>query len=451
MLKTIKSKWLIGLLPVLILTNASALAEQSTPQSYTLAQAIDYALANNPDLNIAAERIGQAEAQLGVAMSAFYPQVTARVSYDHSDNPAQVFAMMVAQRQFDSSAIQTINNPGGRENFRPEIIGKMSLYRGGQDYQNKLAAELGIESAELEQSALRNALIQAVTASYYGYLAAVEAHKVAQDAISAIDSELSQTRKQYDAGTTLKSDVLSLEVQLAEAQNAEIRAANSIELAQTSMTTLLGLSAVRPFSIASESQLSTPVLKASFNDLLNQALAQRPEIKAAANQIEISLRQLKSEEGAYLPRADAYVSYGQNSQQPGFSASRDNVTVGVAVEMDLFSGFSSQQRIKAAERKAAQARETERKVKLAIEQEVTVAFLKLEEALARLHVTEASVAAADEALRLVNEQRRAQVVTVTRYIESEVARNKAYSSTIAAHYDALSAEADLKKAIGEWK
>lgn len=451
MLKTIKSKWLIGLLPLLILTNAAARAEQSISQSYTLAQAIDYALANNPDLNIAAERIGQAEAQLGVAMSAFYPQVTARVSYDHSDNPAQVFAMMVAQRQFNSSAIQTINNPGGRENFRPEIIGKMSLYRGGQDYQNKLAAELGIESAELEQSALRNALIQAVTASYYGYLAAVEAHKVAQDAISAIDSELSQTRKQYDAGTTLKSDVLSLEVQLAEAQNAEIRAANSIELAQTSMTTLLGLSAARPFSIASESQLSTPVLKTSFNDLLTLALAQRPEIKAAANQIEISLRQLKSEEGAYLPRADAYVSYGQNSQQPGFSASRDNVTVGVAVEMDLFSGFSSQQRIKAAERKAAQARETERKVKLAIEQEVRVAFLKLEEALARLRVTEASVAAADEALRLVNEQRRAQVVTVTRYIESEVARNKAYSSIIAAQYDALSAEADLKKAIGEWK
>jgi outer membrane protein TolC len=81
---------------------------------------------------------------------------------------------------------------------------------------------------------------------------------------------------------------------------------------------------------------------------------------------------------------------------------------------------------------------------------VRTAFLKLEEAVARLHVAEASVRSADEALRLVDEERKAEIVTVTRYIESEAARNKAQSNIIAAHYDALSAEAALKKAIGEW-
>jgi len=119
--------------------------------------------------------------------------------------------------------------------------------------------------------------------------------------------------------------------------------------------------------------------------------------------------------------------------------------------MDLFSGLETKNRVSAAERKAAEARETERKTKLAIEREVKIAFLKLEEALARMRVSEASVAAADEALRLVNEQRRAETVTITRYIEAEVARNKAHSNTIAAHYDALSAEAALKKAVGDWK
>ncbi|MDD5274713.1 MAG: TolC family protein [Methylovulum sp.] len=420
-------------------------------QSFTLAQAIDYALANNPDMQIAAERIGEAEAQLGVALSAFYPQVTARVGYESSNNPARVFAMIVAQRRFDSGSIANINQPGFHEDFRPEITGKMSLYRGGQDLYNSEAAKLGIRSAELEQSALHNALIQAVTASYYGYLAALEAHKIAQDSIAAINSELEQTRKRYAAGTVLKSDVLSLEVQLADAQSAEIRTANGIELAQTSMATLLGKSAHQAFTIAPSANLPKPVLATAFNALLDQALVQRPEIKAAATQVAISEKQLKSEQGAYLPRADAFVSYGQNSAEPGFSANRDNVTVGVAVEMDLFSGFSTQQRVSAATRKAAEARETERKIKLVIEQEVRTAYLQLEEALARLHVAETSVAASDEALRLVNEQRRAEVVTVTRYLESEVARNKAHSNTIAARYDALSAEAALKKAIGAWK
>ena len=180
-------------------------------------------------------------------------------------------------------------------------------------------------------------------------------------------------------------------------------------------------------------------------------MTERPEIKAAAKQVEIRVHQLKIEQGAYLPKVDAFVSYGQNSQHPGFSGQRDNVTVGVAAEMNLFSGFNTKQRISAAERKLAEVREMERKTKLAIEQEVKIALLKLEEALARLRVTEASVRAANEALRLVNEERRAGMVTVTRYIESEVARNKAQSNSIAAHYDALNAETALRKAIGDWK
>jgi len=465
MLKIIKTRLAWGLLPLVMLSNFSAAAdpvsenpavkaapEKVITQSFTLDQAIDYALANNPDLQIASERISQAQAQLGVALSAFYPQISAKVGYEQSNNPAQVFAMIVAQRDFNSNSIQNINNPGYRQNFRPEIIGKLSLFRGGQDYQNSEAAKLGIDAAEFERSAVHNALIEAVTATYYAYLAAQEAHKVAQNSIAAIASELKQTKLRFDAGTVLKSDMLSLEVQMAEAQDAEIRAANGIELSKTSLANLLGLASNQAFTVAATSSLLTqPKMTASFNDLLELAMTQRPEVKAAANQVEISLRRLKSEQGAYLPKADAYVSYGQNSQTPGFSSSKDNVTAGVTVEMDLFSGFNTQQRVNAAERKAAEARETERKTKLAIEQEVKIAFLKLQEALARLNVTEISVRSADEALRLVNEERRAEIVTVTRYIESEVASNKAKSNTIAAHYDALSAEAALKKAIGDWK
>ncbi|MGZ8951346.1 MAG: TolC family protein [Methylobacter sp.] len=464
MLKTIKNKLALSLLPILMLSSVTATAEQSpqnpadkaTPQksstqSFTLDQAIEHALINNPDMQIAAERIGQAEAQLGVALSAFYPQVTAKVGYDHSNNPAQVFSMIVSQREFTSDSINNINNPGYRQNFRPEIIGKLSLFRGGQDYQNSKAAELGIDAAEFERSTVRNALIEAVTASYYAYLAAQEAHKVAQDSISAIASELKQTKLRYEAGTVLKSDVLSLEVKLAEAQEAQIRAANGIELSKTGLATLLGLSADQAFTVASSSMLPEAKLSASFNDLLELAMTQRPEVKAAANQVEISQRRVKSAQGAYLPKADAYVSYGQNSESPGFYSSKDNVTAGVSVEMDLFSGLETKNRVSAAERKAAEARETERKTKLAIEQEVKTAFLKLQEALARMRVAEASVAAAEEALRLVNEQRRAETVVVTRYIEAEVAKNRAHSNTIAAHYDALSAEAALKKAVGDWK
>ena len=430
---------------------ASDSVDKSASQSFTLDQAIDYAIANNPDLQIAIQRIEQADAQLGVALSAFYPQVSAKVGYETSNNPAQVFSMIVAQRDFNSNSIANINDPGYRQNFRPEIIGKVSLFRGGQDYQNSKAAALGIEEAEFERSSIHNSLIQAVTATYYAHLAANEAQKNAQNAIVAINSELKQTQLKHAAGTVLKSDVLSLEVKLAEAQESQIRAANGIEMAKVNLVNLLGLPSQSVFNLSSSSIFTSPKFTPSFNELLEQAMGQRPEVKAAAKQVEIAQYKVKSAQGAYLPKADAYVSYGQNSQTPGFSSSKENVTAGVAIEMDIFSGFSTLQQLRTAELKATEALETERKTKLAVEQEVKMAYLKLQESLARVHVTDLSVQSADEALRLVKEERLAEVVTVTRYIEAEVARNTAQSNSIAAHYDALSAEAALKKAIGAWK
>ncbi len=430
----------------IVVAEVSAVAPQN---AYTLEQAVNFALANNPDLQIMHERIGQAEAQLGEAMAGFYPQVQVRMSYEHTDNPARAFSMIIAQRRLNLDGSTDFNHPGGVDNYRPEVVASYSLYRGGQDYQAGKAAELGVETAELQESATRNQLIQTVTSAFYGLLAAKEAHKVAVSSITAVESELKQSRKRYKAGTVLKSDVLSLEVQLAEALDRELQTANAIELTRSSLKTLLGMDANHSFTIADGAdQFQLPESYASYDILLEQALAKRPEIATAQKQLEIAERQLSAAKGAHLPRADAYVIYGSDSKNFGFSANRDNVTAGVTVEMELFSGFSTSERIKKAERELAEARKRQTQVKLAVENELKSAYLKLREALARVEVTQASIAAAEEALRLIKRQRKAGVVTVTRYIETEVARDKAYARDIAARFDALRAEAELKKALG---
>lgn len=136
-----RTRLAFSLLLILLLSNLSLGADRApnnvmtqltqeklATQTFTLKQAVDHALTNNPDLQIAIERISHAEAQLGIVLSAFYPQVTARASYEDSNNPAQVFSMVVSQREFSADSILDINNPGHRQNFRPEIIGKLSLF-----------------------------------------------------------------------------------------------------------------------------------------------------------------------------------------------------------------------------------------------------------------------------------------------------------------------------------
>ena len=141
---------------------------------YNLSQAIDHALVNNPDLQIMEDRIAQAEAQLGIALSSFYPNIKAGLFYEHSDNPSRAFGMIIAQRRLDFSPTTDFNHPGGTDNYRPEVSARYSLFRGGQDYFQSKAAQLGVDAAELEKSAARNYLIQTVSSTFYGYLAATE-------------------------------------------------------------------------------------------------------------------------------------------------------------------------------------------------------------------------------------------------------------------------------------
>ncbi|TAL51451.1 MAG: TolC family protein [Methylovulum sp.] len=416
---------------------------------YTLGQAVNIALENNPNLQIMHERIAQAEAQLGEALALFYPQLQARLSYEHTDNPSRAFGMIISQRRLDFNGMD-FNHPGGTDNYRPEVTASYTLYNGGQDSQNSKAAELGVAAAALQESAARNQLIEWVTSAFYGVLAAKEAHNIAEHSISAVQSELDQTRKRFNAGTVLKSDVLSLEVQLAEARDTAIQAASAVELAESGLLTLLGIDSSSGLAITDASSWTMPHKKPSFSALLGQAMAERPEIRAANTEVEIAEHRLKAARGAHLPKADAYVSYGSDSKDLDYSTNRDNVTAGLAVSVDIFSGFATSERVKKAESALAIAKLSARQVQLLIEDELKSAYLKLQNALDRLTVTEASVASAEEALRLVNEQRIAGTETVTRYIETEVARDRAQSRAVAARYDALRAEAAVNKALGLW-
>jgi len=438
------------LLAAALLFNSNSLlaTEENT---YNLQQAIDYALINNPNLQIMQDRIAQADAQLGIVLSSFYPNIKTSFSYDHSTNPSRAFGMIIAQRRLNFSPSTDFNNPGGTDNYRPEVTARLSLFRGGQDYFQSKAAKLGVEAATLEKSAIRNQLIQTISSTFYAYLASVEADKVAIRSIEAVKNELTQSRNRFEAGSVLKSDLLSLEVQLAQAQDTKIQTANAIELAKIGLKSLLGINASKSFEIDSSINWVMPQANQSFDELLNIALSQRPETQTANKHIEIAQQQLNAARGAYLPKADAYVSYGSDSKNLDYSSNRANVSAGVMVEMDIFSGFRDSKTIKRAEHQLAIAKKTAKQTQLTIENAVKSAHLKVLEALARIKVTSTSVTASEEALRLVNEQRKAGVVTVTRYIEAEVARDKSHARNIAARFDALRAEAELNRAIGAWK
>ena len=70
------------------------------------------------------------------------------------------------------------------------------------------------------QRAAEEAIVSAVTQAYYGVLAAQEQVEVAEASIEAVAAELDLATERFARGAALKSDVLSLEVRLAAAEEA---------------------------------------------------------------------------------------------------------------------------------------------------------------------------------------------------------------------------------------
>ncbi len=414
-----------------------------------LDQLLDLAYQRNPDLQAAQERIGQAEAQVAEAAAAFYPKLTGAVGYSYTNNPALAFSAIVSQRRYEPT--MNINQPGFVENFRPELVGSLSLFRGGQDYYRKKAAELGVEAAELERSALHNRLAASVTAAYYAVLAAPKQVEAARHSLEAVDSELKNARILHNEGALLKSDVLSLEVRRSQARETELKALNAVELTRSGLRTLLGLDTAEPLEIRESADKPSPSQQDSLSGLITQALVQRPEIQAAARQIEMREKELRAEQGGHLPRLNAYAAYGINNRTPAFNFNNDNLTMGVNAEIDLFSGGATVARVAGAERKLAEAQAIRERARLEIEDDVRKAQANLVEAQQRKEVAEAASHSAREALRLVREQYRAGAATVTRYLEAEADQAQSEIREVSANYDAKVAIAFLQQAIGTWK
>jgi outer membrane protein len=430
---------------------ALAVPGHASERSLNLEQALELAYTENPDMRAAQERIGQAQAQVAEAVAAFYPKLVGRVGYSYSDDPSLAFSYIVSQRRFNNGHFQDINNPGFVENFRPELVGTLSLFRGGMDYYRKKAAELGVEVVELDRAAYRNHLAASISAAYYAALAAPRQLAAAQHSVAAVEGELKHARAAYQEGALLKAEILSLEARLGQAKEAELRARNAVELSLAGLKTLLGLGAADRIQLKEGPETKPPALPQELSGLITQALAQRPEMLASSYHVEIRERELRAEQGGHLPRVNAYAAYGLNERTPQFNFKQDNLTMGINAEIDIFAGGATSARVEGARRKLAEAQAFRDRARLEIEEEVQKSFATRSEAEARQAVAEASLAAAGEAYRLVSEQYRAGAAPVTRYLDAEADRSQAETRVILARFDAQTSLANLQKALGYWK
>lgn len=427
--------WNIASLPLSLL--ASMMMETSTQaaEPWTLERALDYALAHNPDARIAQQRIAAAQARLDQANSTFWPRLQVQSSYTRTDNPMQVFGSILNQQAYRSSL--NFNDVPDMDNLNARGIATVPLYAGGRNVAGRQAAKAITAAAKQDSEAVRNSLGFEVARAFHTVLKTRQFIQAAAAAVNSFETNLVVAGRRLDGGTLLKSDVLDLEVRLAQAREDLVRARNASILAVRALRNLLGIEEGE-FTVAD----TAPVVNApNAGDF-----TQRPELAAAREREGAADAQVRGSKSGHLPRVSAFGSldydYGWVTGGDGRSYS-----AGVLAQWDLWDGFSTRSKIREAKANLESAREEQRKLRLALNYEVEQARLNLNAAAERLAVTRKTVEQATESAGLTRNRFEQGLALSTQFIDSESALVSARVRRAEAESDERIAVAALRKAL----
>ena len=422
-------------------------AETETP--LTLSKAIEMALANNPGLLQAVARMAQARAMQSLADAAFWPAVGAYTEYMQGDAPSAYLFKTIDQRQLPQNL--NFNDPGWFENFETGVSARMNLFNGGQDFLARSMAEQDTAISKLDRQSIVNELTSRVIAAFYDVLSAEEFADIAETSVATVSEQLRIAKIRFEGGGALKSDVLSLKVRLAQAEEALLESHNRCKLARAALAHLMGFD---PGTAAAGLVLVKPAagdgipVPDTYEDGILYAFDHRPELEKIRKQIAKSRMGLDMSKSGYLPRIDVMGKYYVDDPHMDYHHDRDNWTAAVMLNWDLFAGFSTRARIEKADAVIREMLSADREAMLNVKLDVRNAYLNLAAARARYKVAASSVENAEESFRLVKEYYQAGAVTITRYLGAELDRNRAGIRSTAAFYDTIKATADFARAIG---
>ncbi len=420
--------------------------EESPPGPLVLgvADAVRTAVEHNPDLRVASARIEEARQGVAEARAAFYPSLSAGIGYTHTNDPVLVFMEWLRQRELNFG--MDFNHPDGRGNFRASLSARWLLYDGGRRRAAEDLARFGVDLSADARAVVLNGLKAAVIETCLVVFETEEFIRVAEDSVKLVREQLKIVTSRFEAGAARRSDVLSVEVRLAEAREALVKARNARERALNGLRGLLGLSASEPFRLAEGKGFHVPPV--DEKDLLATARAHRPEIRRAARAVRAARREVELEATGTSPTVSAFGSYDLDDQSGTFTGRQDSATGGIRVDVPIFSGFSTRARVARARARLLAAEAEERKAILAVETDVKNARLALAEARERLTVSEKSTERAEEALSLIRARYESGAATITEYLDAEVALTGARVRKVAARYDVERATAELRRALG---
>lgn len=452
-MKAWRFTWLGKLILLLLLTGAMenpalAQAQMGPSADLSLGEAVKLALEKHPALRAASHQAAAAATGIDQARAGFLPRVDFSEGITRSNNPVYAFGSLLNQGRFTQAdfAVDTLNHPDPISNWRTNIGGSVPLFVGGRNLLGYQQAQISHEAAERGRARTEQEIIYGVVRAYYAILLSQEARTTVDASVRTAEANLAAAQARYESGVVVASDALAARVRLARLKQEAIAAANQVALDRAALNDAIGVDLDQSYRITGSLDLS-PVRYERLEGMEALAKEQRPDYRQAVLEEQRLEKEVLRTKGALLPTLHLMGNYEINNHQFA-SQGQDSWSVGMVMNLNLFSGGLDRARIVEAQANRERAAALREKLASVIGLEVRDAYLALQTARERVAVAKDAVTSAEESLRIVQDRYESGLTTIVELLDSEMALTAARTSLTRTLYDATVGQARLDLSLG---
>jgi len=321
-----------------------------------------------------------------------------------------------------------------------------TLWSGGRIGHGITAAEAEILAGRENLRGIEQSVLASVIQAYADVIRDMEVLRIRQANLAVLQRQLEESSARFEVGEITRTDVAQSEARLAQ---SEAELANAQAQLSTSRAVYAAVVGQAPGDLAPMPAL--PGVPADFDSALDVALADNPDIRAAAYTLAAAEANVAAARAEYMPSVRASASYGGSNRdfdRFGDIADNTRLTAGATLSIPLFTGGLNASRVAAALERANAAQinvEGERRNAL---QAVSSAYAQSISARASLQAGEEAVRAASVAAEGVRQEAQVGLRTTLDVLNQELELRNAEVTLASARRNEYVAQANLLAAMG---
>lgn len=406
------------------------------PQTLTLDEALQRAVKAAPSVSHFEHLSAAASERVREAQSGLMPSLA--IQGAATDGPAGAPA-------FGSPGLQGLAGDPLKKHFGGGLNVLLPLYDFGRTQHLVGARRALLEAARADVATQQANVILSVQEAYLDVLRRQQLVGVQQANVRQREATVTQARAHVEAGLRAEVDLTLAQANLEEARVALTATENDLHLAFANLNNAMGETKLTEYRLEPPAPPSVAVPPSDTS--MRQAVAQRPELQNAAQQVISAEQSVRAAQSELLPRVDSIASVG--AVNPGkLIAENKNYAVGLMLTVPLYTGGAVEGRIAEERERRAAAEAARREVEEAIKLQVARAWLNVQTRTTQLRSAQAQAEAARSSLQQATERYRLQLNTFEELLSAEAAGVRAETAIIDAQYDLQQARAELDWASG---